>query len=270
MSRFLNHKLLSKEIIRLFEEAEESITIVSPFIKLHPDIKKVLMKKMEDEEFILEVMYGKNESNLSKSLSINDLEFFKEFHNVYIHYQENLHAKYYANERKSIISSINLHEYSIDNNIEVGILLERKFMGIGGDNTIDKEAFDYFEGIFEKSKPVFVKEIKKKKKFFGLIETNDGHEVFEDNTIQMYQTTNSQKATSQKVGHQKTGYCIRTRVKIPFNLKQPFSTDAFKSWNQYKNRDYKEKYCHFSGEPSLGETSFAKPILSKNWKKAMG
>ena len=32
--------------------------------------------------------------------------------------------------------------------------------------------------------------------------------------------------------------------------------------------DYLEKYCHFSGEPSNGETSFNKPILKKNWKKA--
>lgn len=32
--------------------------------------------------------------------------------------------------------------------------------------------------------------------------------------------------------------------------------------------DYKEKYCHFSGEPSNGETSVNKPILKKNWKKA--
>ena len=34
------------------------------------------------------------------------------------------------------------------------------------------------------------------------------------------------------------------------------------------NKDLPEKFCHFSGEPSNGETSFNKPILHKNWKKA--
>jgi hypothetical protein len=46
------------------------------------------------------------------------------------------------------------------------------------------------------------------------------------------------------------------------------SYDAFKEWNKFGNPDYPEKFCHFSGEASHGETSHNKPILSKNWKKA--
>jgi hypothetical protein len=264
MSRFLNHRFLSKEIIRLFEDAVEGITIVSPFIKLHPDIKRVLQRKMNNQDFYIEVLYGKNEGDKSKSLSLEDLDFFKGFQNVYIYYQENLHAKFYANEHKSIISSINLHEYSINNNIEVGILFERKLFTIGGDNSMDTEAFDYFSEIIEKSTPVFIKEVKKKKFLFGLIEKNAGTEIHEDNQNKMYRTNLHKKETKEK-----EGYCIRTGIKIPFNPERPFSADAFKSWNQYKNKDFKEKFCHFSGEPSNGETSFTKPILSKNWKKSL-
>ena len=54
-----------------------------------------------------------------------------------------------------------------------------------------------------------------------------------------------------------TGYCIRTGEEIPFDVKKPFSYKAFENWNKFKNEDYSEKYCHFSGEPSNGETSFA-------------
>ena len=265
MSKFLNHKSLSKEIISLFEDAEEEITIVSPFIKMHPDIKKVLMRKMSDQDFYIKVLFGKNEGDLSKSLSHDDLEFFKGFQNVYIHYQENLHAKYYANETKSIISSINLHEYSINNNIEVGILLERKHFNTGGDNTIDSEAFDYFGEIFEKSTPVFVKEVKKKKVLFGLFEKNVGTEIHEDNQHRMYQKNPS----LANVTNHKIGYCIRTGEKISFNPEKPFSAEAFKCWNQYKNKDFKEKYCHYSGEFTNGQTSFARPILAKYYKKSL-
>jgi hypothetical protein len=40
--------------------------------------------------------------------------------------------------------------------------------------------------------------------------------------------------------------------------------EAFKTWSKYNDPNYHEAYCHFSGEPSLGETSLNKPILKKN------
>ncbi|HNG44142.1 MAG TPA: hypothetical protein PK203_20670, partial [Cyclobacteriaceae bacterium] len=64
------------------------------------------------------------------------------------------------------------------------------------------------------------------------------------------------------------GHCIRTGVQIPFNLERPLSYDAYLTWSQFSNGDYPEKYCHFSGEPSNGETSFNYPILKKNWQRA--
>jgi hypothetical protein len=44
---------------------------------------------------------------------------------------------------------------------------------------------------------------------------------------------------------------------------------AKKQWEQVGNKDLPEKFCHFPGEPSNGETSFYKLISRKNWKKAM-
>lgn len=261
MSRFIKHTHLGREIIQLFEEAEEGITIVSPYIKLHEDIKKALRKKMQISDFYIEVMYGKNQEDLSKSLSKEDLDFFKGFKNVNIHYQENLHAKYYANESKSIITSINLHEYSLNHNIEVGILLERKFLGIGGDNSMDSEAFEYFTEVFRKSKSVYSHQEKETKHFFGLFRTLEGKEILEDNTKKMYSSNPPKKQETVK-----TGYCIRTGTKIPFNPDKPFSAEGFKLWNQYKNKNYKEEYCHYSGEKSNKETSFSNPILSKYQK----
>jgi hypothetical protein len=53
-------------------------------------------------------------------------------------------------------------------------------------------------------------------------------------------------------------------------MKVPYSKSSYESWSKWKNKDYKEKYCHFSGEPSNGETSFARPVLGKYYKEAMG
>jgi hypothetical protein len=69
-----------------------------------------------------------------------------------------------------------------------------------------------------------------------------------------------------KVGN--SGFCIRTGNEIPFNVEKPMNYEAFKMWNKYRDADYSEKYCHFSGELSDGKTSVNKPILNKNWKIA--
>jgi hypothetical protein len=74
--------------------------------------------------------------------------------------------------------------------------------------------------------------------------------------------------SSKKSNEKKTGYCIRTGASIPFDLDKPLSYESYKIWNEFGDPDYVEKFCHFSGEPSFGETSVNKPILKKNWKKA--
>lgn len=43
---------------------------------------------------------------------------------------------------------------------------------------------------------------------------------------------------------------------------------SYKIWNEFGDEDYPEKFCHFSGAPSKGETSVSRPILKKHWKKA--
>ncbi len=59
----------------------------------------------------------------------------------------------------------------------------------------------------------------------------------------------------------KVGYCIRDGIRIPFNTKHPLCDRAFKSWNKFKNYDYEESYCHKTGKPSNGKTSFRNPVL---------
>ena len=80
--------------------------------------------------------------------------------------------------------------------------------------------------------------------------------------------SSAKNAPSQKKKQQESGYCIRTGESIPFNIKSPFNKKSLASWNRYKNPEFKEKYCHFSGEKSNGQTTFSRPILKKNWAKA--
>lgn len=81
------------------------------------------------------------------------------------------------------------------------------------------------------------------------------------------ETTNNKKSQSTYTSsnsYEKVGYCIRTGVEIPFNPQQPLSVEAWKEWNEYRNDNYPEKYCHKTGNQSYGKTSMANPIL-KNY-----
>ena len=276
MAKFLDPYNLRKEIGKIFTEATQVIRIVSPYIKLDKSIKYSLLKHVHNSEFKIELLFGKNEQDKAKSLSTFDIEFFKQFHNIEIRYNENLHAKYYANECKSIITSLNLHTFSLQNNIEVGVLFERKFgagivnmisNNLAKDYNTDLESYQYFDEVFHNSDIVYRKNEKEKKSFLDFFSKNENEKIEIDNSSNFYSEVKVNHQTKNKT-YNKKGYCIRTGVEIDFNIKKPFSYEAFKSWSQHNNKAYRENYCHFSGEPSNGDTSFSSPVLRRYYAEA--
>lgn len=272
MADFIKDSSINAELENIFEKAKEQLIIVSPFIKLHSRLINILKSKKDNHELKITIVFGKNEDNLSKSFNKNEFDFLKDFPNIEIKYESRLHAKYYANESAALLSSMNLYDFSQNNNIEFGILTKATIIGaltgnLFGDK-IDNEAFSYFEQIIKNSETLYKRTPFYDEKLLGLTKKYSHSDVEIDKlsqTLEIKSTTESKQINEDN----HVGYCIRTGVKIPFNPKKPLSDAAYKSWNKHKNKNFKETYCHYSGEPSYGETSFAKPILNKNWKKAM-
>ncbi len=223
------------------------------------------------------LLFGKNEDDLSKSMKQEDFDFFKQFPNVEIRYEKRLHAKYYANEKKALLSSMNLYGYSQNNNIEVGVLMESSIKGaFTGDNELDKNSWEYFSTVLRQSELLFEKKpVFEKKNLLSSYRYVES-EIEKDILSDFFENENQNKTFKRKeptniinkVSDKSSGFCIRTGKQIPFNLEKPMAIDAYKMWGKYKDTDYLEKYCHFSGELSHGKTSVNKPILSQNWKKA--
>ena len=117
------------------------------------------------------IVYGKNEEDKRKSLSDDDLQFFQSFPNVQIRYHKRLHAKMYANDDKCLMTSMNLHDYSMNENIEFGILTKFKTLdiltGIASaftnkiDDSLDAQAMEFVYYIIDKSTLEFEKAVKK-------------------------------------------------------------------------------------------------------------
>ena len=275
MAKFLKGNELNSEIEKIFEVAQSQIVLISPYIKLHDRYKASLKTKLDNPSLEIVILFGKNEDDVSKSMKINDLEFFKKFPNIEIRHEKRLHAKYYANESKAIMTSMNLYGYSQNNNIESGILMETSLKGsITGLNELDKNSWDYFKRVIEQSELLFKKQPNFEKKNILSATKYIGSEIIEDRTAEFFKEKifkkpiRNEKPKEVILKKGKTGFCIRTGNEIPFSAKRPFSNKAFESWYKYQDEEYPEKYCHYSGEKSNGETTYARPILKKNWKKS--
>jgi hypothetical protein len=276
MAIFLTGNELNTELEKIIEFANQHLLLISPFIKLHERYASVLKTKKEKFDFKIVLVFGKNEDDISKSMKQEDFNFFKEFPNVEIRYEKRLHAKYYASEEAAILTSMNLYTYSQDNNIETGVLTYRKGVieSLTTKDKLENDSAVYFDRVIDQAELLFLKTPKFESTKFGLskryvesvIEVDKLSEYF-DNRIKSFPSIKKQNYTVNSTDKQ-LGFCIRTGIQIPFNPKQAMSDSAFQSWKKFSNNDYPEKYCHFSGESSSGETSFSKPILKKNWKQA--
>ncbi len=282
MSKFLTGEDLEGKLTDIIWHAKKFVLIMSPFIKLDNHVRSVFDKIKSTHEVGLYLMFGKNEGYKQQSFSEEDYDYFKEFKNIVILYNKDLHAKHYCNEKEGLITSLNLYDYSMVNNIEYGIHFTKNL------NPIDKvfEETEEFtdELFFEKSEVVFLKKPQYKKKYFGLSKSYQSSRVVFDistdffigrryevkhlsdfnlDELQDVSKTFNTKPTrgAHKNSKPKKGYCIRTGKEIDFNPDKPLSLMAYREWNIYRNYNYSENYCHKTGKKSYGKTSMNDPIL---------
>jgi len=267
MAKFLKGNELNTEIGRIFENAETKLILISPYIKLHHRYAEELKSKVTHDKLEIIIVFGKNEKDLTKSLNAEDLAFFKQFPNIEIRYEKRLHAKFYANETSQILTSMNLYDFSQDENIEAGVKTNFNPLSniaaklIVGEKTVDEDAWGYFNKVIDNSELLFKNEPEYELAWGGLTKKFKGIKNNIDKLSEHFSNKNYQKHSYQKNTIPEMGFCIRTGEQIPFNPQRPFSNKAYESWSKFKNENYPEKYCHKTGRPSNGNTSMANPIL---------
>lgn len=287
MSKFITGKDLENAVYDIIWEAKEKLLIVSPYIKLDDYFKeKLFAKHKNNPDLHIIIVFGKNEGNVKKSMNKQDFDYFKEFLNISIIHVPNLHGKYYGNEKKGVITSINLYDYSFINNIEFGVFSEQNLLNKISNGT-DIDAWNQCLEIAETNEVVFIKRpvYQKKKMVVNLGRNYVKSDILLDSTDKFYgfSRRNKQKLSGKKLNDFQefidlgqsegrrpdryendscVGFCIRTGESIPFNLKKPYSDKAYTSWARYKNPNYPEKFCHKTGKRSHGRTSMNKPIMN--------
>lgn len=238
MAKFLNTTGVSYHLEELIKGTKDRLILISPYLQFTDRIKEHL-SNLNIQKRDIRIVYRENK------LQMEENNWLETQIGIRTSICKNLHAKCYLNENEAIITSMNLYEFSQMNNNEMGIHITK-----ADDPILYNDALQEVQRLLTISEEIRVT-VKKV--------TADTPPKTEKKVAETITTKSSDK------NH---GYCIRTGAEIPFNLEKPMTYDAYKAWNKYGDTEYPEKYCHFSGEPSNGETSVSRPILKKNWKKA--
>ncbi len=140
MAKFLRTKPIGSQIETIVIEAKEKLVIISPYIK----ISKMLFERLQEKEaknIEVILVYGKAAISEDQRQNLHSLR------NLTIYYYQELHAKCYYNEKEMVITSMNLHSYSENNNREMGILLKKD-----EDRDVYDEAEEEAQSIISKAK----------------------------------------------------------------------------------------------------------------------
>lgn len=137
MAKFLNTKKSVSEIEDLIRDAGQTLILISPYLKLSKDFKELLSYRNSKDK-ITTVIFGKVQLNPDEMKFLESLQF------VILKYKDDLHAKCYMNDEKMIITSLNLYDFSMNNNKEMGVLIEK---ANANDHDLFQEAYKEVEYI---------------------------------------------------------------------------------------------------------------------------
>lgn len=226
---------IEQQFYGLIRSASESIIFVTPFIELWVHLKEEMREAISrkvDIKFLI-----REDATPHRP---EDLEWLHA-NKVKVYLVPNLHAKIYLNEKRILISSMNMHRTSIIDSKDFAMIVKN-----------DDGAKKFREYVSRLIKKATI--------------TQTPHLVRNQVSGRIERTSTVRSSRSFENRTSEDGYCIRSRDKIRLNTEKPLCADCFRQWNRYQNEDYIEKYCHSCGKNA--ETTFAKPLCLTCWKNS--
>ena len=227
MAKFLDTQGVSAELSQTIKNAKERLVIISPYIQVNPQIQRLLVHTDADVLVVCRRERIREEEKWLEYLT-----------SVKVCYHQDLHAKCYLNEEQAILTSMNLYQFSQQNNVEMGLLIRAR-----EDRELYEEIRKEADRIEKGSDKVILQVAKPK-------------------PAPAVKARPAPKPAPSKPaptsGIPKTGFCIRCKTTVPPNPGKPYCTCCYHYWNRYKNDEYEEKYCHICGNEN--SSTMAKPL----------
>lgn len=118
MAKFLSTSGITHHLEGIIKGATRRVVLVSPYLRLNDGVRR-LIELCGRSDVEVDVLFGKEE------LQAQEEAWLRSQAHVRIRFLKALHAKCYLNESQAIIASMNLHQYSQQNNVEMGVLVTR-------------------------------------------------------------------------------------------------------------------------------------------------
>ncbi|MGB5981422.1 MAG: phospholipase D-like domain-containing protein [Nonlabens sp.] len=115
MPQFLNTQLFYHAILEMINDCDHELVIIVPYIKMTNEIFEAL-QKANSRGVETTLVYREKKVHQSELDRLNELD------NINILHHPNVHCKMYYDGKQVIIGSLNLYDYSIANNREMGVL----------------------------------------------------------------------------------------------------------------------------------------------------
>ncbi|XUX00824.1 MAG: phospholipase D family protein [Dehalogenimonas sp.] len=235
MVEVLNATLSRGAIEKIFTNAKEYLTVISPFIKINDE----LLSRLKDAGTRVGITLVCRE----KDLKDGEREKIESIPNLKLWFNDSVHTKCFYNEKSMVITSLNLYDSTTGSNHEMGVLLSED---VPSDQRALKDARDEAAYILRQS--------------------NGGKQSsFNYNHKQPLPKKQKQEEPSllreiaDVFGFTKQqGHCIRCGEIIPLDKESPYCLKCYKVWSRSRNSDYSEKICHKCGKPS--KTSKKSPL----------
>ena len=119
MAEFLTTTGISFRLEGIIKSATERLVIISPFLKVNERIKELLEDKGR-LKIDIRVIYGKNELQPGRKQLARIDDFDKD------KLLQKSSRECYLNENEALLTSMNLYEFSQQNNNEMGIIVSRE------------------------------------------------------------------------------------------------------------------------------------------------
>ncbi len=225
MAKFLNSSGISYHLENLIKNANRSLFLISPYLKFNTRIKQLLDDKNR-LRLDIRIIYGKVD------LQTDESKWLKSMDSIKVLFCKNLHAKCYINENEAIITSMNLYDFSQQENNEMGIYVTK---------TDDPELYEEIN-----------------REVISLIRTSEHVSI-------SIEKVEPKKEKPKKTYFNGKGYCIRCGCKIKLDTEHPLCKKCYHSWSKYSDPTYEEKFCHVCGKEK--KTSLQKPVCYSCYKK---
>ncbi len=256
MARFLTTRGTTSAIEDIINGAEKDIFLISAYIRI-PDGLLQNLRAADDRGVRTTLVYGKDEK-LDRSV----MEQINQLKHVRLYFLKNLHAKCYFNEESMVITSLNLYDFSEQNNREMGVLVTKQ-----DDEDVFNEADREAQRIIHLAIPSdFKMEVKEERKKQMKPQPNVENQKRKSSWLKDLSDTIE---TVSSVFGDAAGYCIGCKTEIEYTEKgsdayKPYCIQCYKKLGKHKGQ--KAKYCHRCGCES--GTSFDYPLCRSCFKKS--